>query len=66
MTYEEYLAEAIKSYNEKGNNNYTPLKDGDRLIIEELENKGLIKNVRYIGREAVGFDLTYSGTHYFD
>ena len=30
------------------------------------EFEAFIDNVRYIGMQAVGFDLTYDGLHHFD
>lgn len=64
--FEAFLAKAIKQKSDFGSVNFLPISYDDRKIIDELEKEGLINNVRYIGMQAVGFDLTYDGLHYFD
>lgn len=64
--YEILLKEAFALKNEYGFVNYMQISVTDRPAIQELENLSLIENVRYIGKDAVGFDLTYKGLHYFN
>lgn len=45
---------------------YYKYEKGERPIIEKLKEEKLIKNISFIGRDAVGVDLTYEGYHYFD
>ena len=55
--FEAFLAKAIKQKSDFGSVNFLPISYDDRAIID---------NVRYIGMQAVGFDLTYDGLHHFD
>ena len=64
--FEVFLKDAIEKKNEFNSVNVLPIQPNDRAIIDKLKNDGLIKNVRYIGMGAVGFDFTYDGLHYFD
>lgn len=64
--FEIFLKNAIRQKNEFNSVNVLPIQSNDRTIIDKLKNDGLIENIRYIGMNAVGFDLTYDGLHYFD
>ena len=64
--FETFLAKAIDQKNDFGSVNFLPISYTDRAIIDKLKKGGLIDNVRYIGMQAIGFDLTYDGLHYFD
>ena len=64
--FEAFLAKAIKQKSDFGSVNFLPITYDDRAIIDKLKKEGLIDNVRYIGMQAVGFDLTYDGLHHFD
>ena len=64
--FEIFLKNAIRQKNEFNSVNVLPIQSNDRAIIDKLKNDGLIENIRYIGMNAVGFDLTYDGLHYFD
>lgn len=64
--FETFLANAIKQKNEFDSVNFLPIGPEDRSIIDKLKSEHLIGNIRYIGMQAVGFDLTYDGLHYFD
>lgn len=64
--FEVFLRKAREQKTDNSSINFLPINSEDRAIIEKLEKDGLIKNARYIGMKAVGFDLTYDGLHYFD
>lgn len=63
---ETFLNKAIEQKNEFNSVNFLSISSEDSVIIDKLKNEGLIDNIRYIGMQAVGFDLTYDGLHYFD
>ena len=64
--FEAFLAKAIEHKDEFGSVNFLPISYDDRAIIDKLKKEGFIDNVRYIGMQAIGFDLTYDGLHYLD
>lgn len=64
--FEAFLAKAIEHKDEFGSVNFLPISYYDRAIIDKLKKEGFIDNVQYIGMQAIGFDLTYDGLHYFD
>ena len=64
--FEAFLAKAIEHKDEFGLVNFLPISYDDRAIIDKLKKEEFIDNVRYIGMQAIGFDLTYDGLHYFD
>ena len=64
--FEKFLTIAIEKKNEYNNINCLKISPDDRIIVQELADRRLIENIRYIGMSAVGFDLTYQGLHYFD
>ena len=64
--FEAFLAKAIEHKDEFGSVNFLPISYDDRAIIDKLKKEEFIDNVRYIGMQAIGFDLTYDGLHYFD
>ena len=64
--FEAFLAKAIEHKDEFGSVNFLPISYDDRAIIDKLKKEGFIDNVRCIGMQAIGFDLTYDGLHYFD
>lgn len=64
--FETFLAKAIDQKNDFVSVNFLPISYNDRAIIDKLKKEGLIDNVRYIGMQAIGFDLTYDGLHYFN
>ncbi len=64
--FEQFLQKSYEVKNENGYVNYIQINPQDRNIVEHLQLLALIENVRYIGMNAVGFDLTYEGLHYFD
>ena len=69
MLYERiwsFSRQSNRTKNDFGSVNFLPISYDDRAIIDKLKKEGLIDNVRYIGMQAVGFDLTYDGLHYFD
>ena len=64
--FEQFLQKSYEVKNEHGYVNYMKINLQDRNIVEYLKLSGLIANIRYLGMNAVGFDLTYKGLHYFD
>lgn len=64
--FELFLKKALEQKNSNGFVNYVEIARGEEMIIEKLKDEGLIKNIRHFGRNTVGFDLTYEGSHYFD
>ena len=64
--FDAFLAKAIEHKDEFGSVNFLPISYYDRAIIDKLKKEGFIDNVQYIGMQAIGFDLTYDGLHYFD
>lgn len=64
--FEVFLRKEREQKTDNSSINLLPINSEDRAIIEKLEKDDLIKNVRYIGMKAGGFDLTYDGLHYFD
>lgn len=64
--FEVYLEEMLKQRNDNDSINLIEIKPGEKMLIDELVHRGLIKNVRYILSSKVGFDFTYEGMHYFD
>lgn len=64
--YENFLKKALEMKNQFDSVNFLSISQNERSIIEKLKYEGLIKNIRYIGMFAVGFDITYDGIHYFD
>ncbi len=69
--YEIFLKKGLELKNAHNFVNYMPIDMESRAemrnIVKKLEEMGLIKNIRYMSKdEAVGFDITYEGCHYFD
>lgn len=66
--YEELLKQIVDAYNKDGKTSFPlyMMKSNERMLFKKLETDGLIDKVRYIGRDGIGFDVTYEGIHYFD
>lgn len=66
--YEQFLKEALKKYdpNCPDKKIWAELKGNNRMIVNKLEEEGLIRGLAYVGPLAVMFSFTYEGLHYFD